>query len=159
MRPQVCNFWHRVTEGYVLDHVVVVVVRAHSHCAFFLIATAILLIATNGLHRTQWNCSHYVTATTLPTPIQPIMSKNKSQSQIAQCEWALNIRISLNAFHLKPAEIILQNVVSMCVPRRILVSSDLINTTLFLMSCRFVFYKIVCWHPRLRKVMDPPLQS
>ena len=64
--------------------------RAHSHCAFFLIATAIPLIATNGLHGTQWKCSHYATVTTSPTPIQPIMSKSKSQSQIAQCERALN---------------------------------------------------------------------
>ena len=29
------------------------VVRAHSHCTIFLIATMILLIATNGLYRTQ----------------------------------------------------------------------------------------------------------
>ena len=35
---------------------------------FFLIATAIPLIATNGLYRTQWRCSHYATATTSPTP-------------------------------------------------------------------------------------------
>ena len=49
----------------------------------FLIATAILLIATNVLSMTQWKCSHNVTATTSPTPIQPIMSKNISQSQIA----------------------------------------------------------------------------
>ena len=44
----------------------------------------------HGLHRTQWKCSHYATATTSPTPMQPIVSKNKSQSQIAQCERALN---------------------------------------------------------------------
>ena len=43
---------------------------------FFLIATAILLIATNGLQSTHWKCSHYTTATST-TPIQPIMSKNK----------------------------------------------------------------------------------
>ena len=36
---------------------------------FFLIATEIPFIATNGLHRTQWICSHYGTATTLPTVI------------------------------------------------------------------------------------------
>ena len=60
-------------------------------CDFFLIATAIPLIATNGFHRTQWKCSHYATMTTSPTPIQPIMSKNKSQSQIAQCERALKV--------------------------------------------------------------------
>ena len=56
---------------------------------FFLIATVILSIARNGLHRTQWKCSHYATATTSPTPMQPIVSKNESQSQIAQCERAL----------------------------------------------------------------------
>ena len=56
---------------------------------FCLIATAIPSIATNGLHRTQWKCSHYATATTSPTPMHPIVSKNKSQSQIAQCEEAL----------------------------------------------------------------------
>ena len=36
---------------------------------FFLIATSILHIATNGLYRTQWKCSHNAIATTLPTPI------------------------------------------------------------------------------------------
>ena len=36
---------------------------------FFLIATAILSIARNGLHRTQWKCSDYATATTSPTPM------------------------------------------------------------------------------------------
>ena len=56
---------------------------------FFLIATAILLIATNGLYRTQWKCSHSATATRSPTLMQLIMSKNKSQSQIAQCEQTL----------------------------------------------------------------------
>ena len=34
----------------------------------------------------QWKCSHYATATTSLTPAQSIMSKNKSQSQIAQYE-------------------------------------------------------------------------
>ena len=56
---------------------------------FFLIATSISSIATNGLHRTQWKCSHYATATTSPTSMQPIVSKNKSQSQIVQCEMTL----------------------------------------------------------------------
>ena len=59
---------------------------------FSLIATAIPLITTNGLHRTKWKCSHYGTATTSLTPMQPIASKNRSQSQsekIAQCERAL----------------------------------------------------------------------
>ena len=58
---------------------------------FFLISTAILLIARNGLYRTQWKCSHYATATTSPSPIYPIVSRNKSQLQSeknAQCEWA-----------------------------------------------------------------------
>ena len=61
---------------------------------FFLIATAIPLITTNGLYTTQWKCSHYATATTSPTPIQPIMSKNKSQSQIAKCEQALTLDVN-----------------------------------------------------------------
>ena len=53
---------------------------------FFLIATAILLIVTNALYRIQWKCSHCVTATTSPSLTQLIVSKNKSQLQIAQCE-------------------------------------------------------------------------
>ena len=57
--------------------------RVRSHCVFFLIATAINPIATNGLYRTQWKCSHYASATTSPDPTQPIVSKTKSQSQIA----------------------------------------------------------------------------
>ena len=65
--------------------------KARSHCAFFPIATAIPAIATNGLQRTQWKCSHYATATTSPTPMQPIVSKNKSLSQIVQCERALSL--------------------------------------------------------------------
>ena len=36
---------------------------------FFLIATAIPLVATNGLHWTQLKCSHYATATKSPTPM------------------------------------------------------------------------------------------
>ena len=66
-----------------------VVLKEFTLYGFFLIATAIPHNATNGLYRTQWKCSHYVTVTTSPTPIQPIMSKNKSQSQIVQCERAL----------------------------------------------------------------------
>ena len=34
---------------------------------FFLIAAAILLIARNGLYRTQWKCPHYATPTTSST--------------------------------------------------------------------------------------------
>ena len=48
----------------------------------------------------------YATVTTLPTPTQPIMSKNKSQSQIAQCEWALRIQLvgkQLDSGSLDPA--------------------------------------------------------
>ena len=63
--------------------------------AFFLMATAILHIETNGLYRThQWKCSHCATVTASPTPMQPIPSKNKSQSQsekIADCERALTV--------------------------------------------------------------------
>ena len=65
-------------------------VRAHSHCKFFFLnVTAIPLVTSNGLYRTQWKCSHYAIAKTLSTPTQPNMSKNKSQLQIAQCERAL----------------------------------------------------------------------
>ena len=53
---------------------------------FFLIATVIPHIATNGLHRTQWRYSQCVTVTTSPASIQRIVSKIKSQLQIAQCE-------------------------------------------------------------------------
>ena len=63
--------------------------RVCSHCAFILLATAIYPITTNGLYRTQWKCSHYVTVTTSPGPSQPIISKIKSQSQIVLCEWVL----------------------------------------------------------------------
>ena len=59
--------WRRKHKGWGLIHTM----------RFFLIATAILLIATNGLHRTQRKCSHYATATS-PTSMQPIVSKNKS---------------------------------------------------------------------------------
>ena len=65
--------------------------KARSHCAFFPIANAIHLIATNGLYRTQWKCSHCATATTSPAPIQPFVRKNKSQLQIAQCERTLKV--------------------------------------------------------------------
>ena len=64
-------------------------IKARSHCGFFSIATVIHLITTNGLYRTQWKCSHCATVTTSPTPIHPIVRKNKSQLQIAQCERAL----------------------------------------------------------------------
>ena len=36
---------------------------------FFQIATANLLIITNGLYRTQSECSHYATAAASPTPV------------------------------------------------------------------------------------------
>ena len=49
---------------------------------FFLIAIAIPFIATNGLYRTQWKCSHYVTATTSPVPVQPIVTKSNSLLQV-----------------------------------------------------------------------------
>ena len=50
----------------------------------------ILLITTNGLYRTQGKYSHYATKTTSSAPIQSIINKSKSQSQIAQCERAFN---------------------------------------------------------------------
>ena len=61
---------------------------------FFLIATAIPHIATNGLYRTQWKCSHCATATTSPASIQPIVSKSKLQLRIAQCERALTCKVT-----------------------------------------------------------------
>ena len=64
---------------------------------YFLIATAIPLIATNGLHITQWKCSHYAPVTISPTAIQPIISENKSQSQIVQCERALRNGVGMVA--------------------------------------------------------------
>ena len=64
--------------------------NAHSHCT---IATATLLVTTNGLYRIQGKCSYCMTTTTSPTPMQPIISKNKAQSQIAQCEWTLKATV------------------------------------------------------------------
>ena len=61
-------------------------------CVFFSIATAIHLITTNGLYRTQLKRSHCVTVTTSLAPIHHIVRKNKSQLQIAQCERALTFR-------------------------------------------------------------------
>ena len=64
--------------------------KARSQCViFFRIATAILLIAADGLHSTQWKCSHHVTAPASPTPVYPMINKNKLQSQSEkneQCE-------------------------------------------------------------------------
>ena len=57
---------------------------------FFVIATVILLIVTNGLYRTQWKYSHYVTAMTSPTPVLPIIRKNKSQSQSEKKTYSVN---------------------------------------------------------------------
>ena len=53
---------------------------------------AIPLITTKRLHRIQLKslCSYYVSATTSPAHMQHIVSKNKSQSQIAQCERAFS---------------------------------------------------------------------
>ena len=46
------------------------------------IVTAILLIATNGLYRIQWKCSHYATATTSPILTQAIKAKtNRNRNQ------------------------------------------------------------------------------
>ena len=62
---------------------------------FFLIATAILLIATNGL--TRLKCSHYATVTISPTSISPLRAKtNRSGNhKVIQCERALSDRFSL----------------------------------------------------------------
>ena len=55
---------------------------------YFLITTVIPPITTDALCRTKRQCSYHATVTTSPTPIQPIVNKNKLQSQskkIAQC--------------------------------------------------------------------------
>ena len=56
-------------------------VRAVHNVRVFLIATAIFLIGTNGLYRTQWKCSHYATATTSSSKLQ-----SQSEKKFAQCE-------------------------------------------------------------------------
>ena len=48
-------------------------------------------IATTGLYRIQRKCSHCVTATSSPPPIQPIISNNKSPSKVTQCERVLTV--------------------------------------------------------------------
>ena len=53
--------------------------KARSHYA---IGIAIFLIATNGLYRFLWRCSQCPIATTSPSAVQHIVSKNKSQSEI-----------------------------------------------------------------------------
>ena len=71
----------------------------HSHCGiFFLIATVIPLIAANGWYSIDWKCSHYATVTTSPPPMQLIVSKTRSQSQIVQCERALMSHLYLVYF-------------------------------------------------------------
>ena len=70
-------------------------VSVHSHWVFFLNAAAILSVAANGLYRTRWKYSNYVTATiSASTPIPAIIRKNKLQLQIAQCERAFNVMIT-----------------------------------------------------------------
>ena len=50
----------------------------HVHTVrLFPVVTAIPLIATNGLHRPQWKCSHCATVTASPAPIQPIIIKKQ----------------------------------------------------------------------------------
>ena len=79
------------------------VCKARSHCAFFLISTAIHLIAANGLYRFQWKCSHCATTTTSPVPVQSNVRKNKSQLQIAQCERTLiSERLTMDCFTGNP---------------------------------------------------------
>ena len=76
--------WNHIIQPYA-SVTVIVAIKGSFTLHFFLIATAIPLITTNGLYRTQWKCSHYVTRATLLTVVQLIVSKNRSQSQIAQC--------------------------------------------------------------------------
>ena len=87
---------------------------------FFLIATAIHLIATNGLYRTQWKCSHCVTATTSPAPVQPIVRKNKSQLQIAQCERTLKVKKTSRSDRLKNHQHFKNFSLPACYPRNCL---------------------------------------
>ena len=48
-------YWHRLRLKFPTT---TNILGTGSHCEFFLISTAILLIATNGLYRTQWKCLH-----------------------------------------------------------------------------------------------------
>ena len=59
---------------------------SQSHCT---IANAVPLFANSGLYRIECKCSPRATATTLPAPMQLIISKNKLQLQIVPCELAL----------------------------------------------------------------------
>ena len=53
-------------------------IRAHLHlCVFFSDCNYDSCYRNKWVARTQWKCSHYVTATTSPTPIQSTMSKNQ----------------------------------------------------------------------------------
>ena len=60
---------------------------ARSHNAM---STAIFLIITNELHRIQCKCTYSAIPRTYPASIQFVGRKNKSQLQIAFCEWAFN---------------------------------------------------------------------
>ena len=51
----------------------------------------IIIVAHNGLLWIQWKCSHCTT--TSSSPFQHNGGKNKTQSRITQCEWALAIRL------------------------------------------------------------------
>ena len=62
--------------------------KVRSHCT---ITTLIPLVPTCELYRTQYKYSHFAAATTSTAPIQPIVGKNKSHSQISQCEQALKL--------------------------------------------------------------------
>ena len=82
--------------GSVSFFVLSFLVKADSRYAFFLIAIKILLIITNGFYMTERKCSHCATVTTSPSPIWPIVSKNKSQSQPekrTQCERVLTQKV------------------------------------------------------------------
>ena len=60
-------------------------IKTCSHCV---IATAIFLMKINGLYGIQCKCSHGRVYTASQAPVQLIVSRNKSQSEIAACEWA-----------------------------------------------------------------------
>ena len=67
-----------------LNNVIAFLRRALKGGSHSEIATAIFLIATNGWYRIQSKCPQGAIATT--APMQPIVSKSKSQSPVALCE-------------------------------------------------------------------------
>ena len=61
-------------------------IKACSPCALF------FLIATSGLYRSQWKCSHYVTTTTWRASIQPIVSKTNRSCKLHSVTGPLRVQ-------------------------------------------------------------------